>query len=281
MSRTSDTRGHEHVLDLAAPPAEVWKAITAAEELVRWFPLGASTRPGKGGEIVYRWGELVGRCRILEWSPPQHLRTTWMEAPEGGTAPEFPRTASAKPTERVPVVVDWFLDGRDGGTRLRLVHSGFGRDAQWDKEFDGTNRGWEFELRALQHYLARQRGKERRATWVRRATSHGPQQVWERFSQPGALFREVALDSLGAGDRFRFVRADGEVLAGRVLVNQAPLEFAGTLESHGDGMIRFGFEDCVGQPEAHVWLATWGGSQREFEVMEARWRAALSAAFAS
>ncbi len=270
-----ETRAHEHVLDIDARPEDVWKAITTPEELVRWFPMEAEVRPGKGGEIVCKWGELAGRCRILEWDPPRHLKTGWMEAPEPGGGAHGTPAGSPAP----PVCVDWFLEGRGGGTRLRVVHSGFGRGAQWDKEFDGTNRGWTFELQALKHYLERQRGKERRAFWVRRPTALAREAVWERFRKPGGVFRSVALDALGSGDRFRLERPDGEVLEGRVLVNAAPLEFAGTLESLGGGMIRFGFEDCMGGPEAHVWIATWGLPASEVAALERRWNAALEQAF--
>ena len=202
-----------------------------------------------------------------------------MEAPEGGTAPDFPRTGEPPADARSPVVVDWFLEARGGKTMLRVVHSGFGPDAKWDKEYDGTKRGWTFELQALKHYLEHHRGKERRATWLRRSTALAPAAVWQGFTKQGGVFREVALDSLGAGDRYRLVRTDGEVLEGRVLVNHAPLEFAGTLTSHGDGMIRFGFEDCVGGPEAHVWFATWGLTASEFAAIETRWKGALERAF--
>ena len=267
--KSSPTRAHEHALEIEATPQEVWKAITEAEELVRWFPLGAETKPGRDGEILYRWGELVGRCKILEWDPPRHLKTGWMEAP----ADQTPATPSAQ------VVVDWFLEGKGGKTELRLVHSGFGRDAQWDKEYDGTRRGWTFELQGLKHYLERQRGKERRAFWLRRPVSLDARAVWERFKQPGGVFCSVGLDALGAGDRYRFERADGEVLEGRVLVNAAPFEFAGTADNLGGGMVRFGFEDCLGGPEAHVWIATWGLPASQVEALESRWRAALEKAF--
>lgn len=281
MTEPSTPRSHEHVLEIDAPPEVVWKTITEAEELMRWFPLGAKVRPGKGGEILYRWGELEGRCRIREWQPPRHLRTGWMEAPADAKAPESPRSTAAPEATRAMLVVDWFLQAKGGGTVLRLVHSGFGPGAQWDKEFDGTQRGWTFELQALKHYLEHQRGKPRRATWARQATTLSPSAVWERFAKPGPVFREIALDSLGAGDRYRFVRADGEVLEGRVLVNHAPLEFAGTLTSHGDGMLRFGFEDCMGGPEAHVWLATWGLGTEEFARIENGFGKTLASAFGS
>jgi hypothetical protein len=194
-------------------------------------------------------------------------------------APDLPRS-TADETARAALAVDWFLEAKGGKTVLRLVHSGFQPDAPWDKEYDGTKRGWTFELQALKHYLEHQRGKERRAAWLRRATALEPAAVWERFTRPGPLFRKVALDSLGEGDPYRFERADGEALEGRVIVNRAPLEFAGTLTSHGDGMIRFGFEDCMGGPEAHVWLATWGLREQEFQALEQRWKEALTRAFA-
>ena len=265
--KDSPTRSHEHVLEIQATPDEVWKAITDPAEIARWFALQAETRPGKGGEIVYRWGEFVGRCPILEWKPPVQLRTGWLEAP-------------ATPAgEGSALVVDWFVERSGTKTVLRLVHSGFGPDARWDKEYDGTKRGWTFELQGLKHYLERQRGKDRRATWARQVTELSPAAVWERFSRPGRLFREVALDALGPGDRYRFVRVDGAVLEGRVLVNKAPLEFAGTLDGHAEGMLRFGFEDCLGAPEAHVWIATWDLGEREFAALETSWRELLAGAF--
>jgi uncharacterized protein YndB with AHSA1/START domain len=269
------TRSHEHRLTIHALPEDVWKAITSAEELVRWFPTGAEVTPGPGGEILYQWGELEGRCRILAWEPPKHLRTGWMEAPATAKAPDLPRSTAAHEAERAALAVDWFLEQDGKRTHLRLVHSGFAADAAWDKEFDGTRRGWTFELQALKHYLEHQRGKERRASWMRQAVTSAPAEVWQRFTRPGPVFRSVALDGLASGDRFRLERADGEVLAGRVLVNHAPFEFAGVLD---DGaMLRFGFEDCMGQPEAHVWLATWGLSAPEFARMESGWRSVLRA----
>ena len=65
-----------------------------------------------------------------------------------------------------------------------------------------------------------------------------------------------------------------------VSVHRGPLEFAGTLESHGGAMLRFGFEDCMGAPEAHVWYASWTQDEREFRAAESGWRNALERAFA-
>ncbi len=63
-------------------------------------------------------------------------------------------------------------------------------------------------------------------------------------------------------------------------MNRAPLEFAGTVDTLGGGMLCFGFEDCAGGPEAHVWLATWGVPDGDFDALEGRWRSTLERAFA-
>ena len=50
------TRSVEVALDIAAPADAVWKAITEADEMKRWFPLDAQAKPGIGGHIVRLWG---------------------------------------------------------------------------------------------------------------------------------------------------------------------------------------------------------------------------------
>jgi uncharacterized protein YndB with AHSA1/START domain len=41
----------EKQIDIASSAESVWKALTNAEELKRWFPLEARVEPGKGGKI--------------------------------------------------------------------------------------------------------------------------------------------------------------------------------------------------------------------------------------
>ena len=38
-------------IDVTAPASEVWKALTNADELRRWFPLEARVMPGVGGKV--------------------------------------------------------------------------------------------------------------------------------------------------------------------------------------------------------------------------------------
>ncbi len=268
----TETRSHQHELTLDASPETVWRAITVPAELTRWFPLEADAKPGAGGSLTYGWGpDLVGVCRIETWEPPRHLRTSWMEA----TLP-----ADATEVERQQLAVDWFIEGRGGRTVLRLVHSGFGRDARWDEEFDATRRGWAFELGSLQHYLERHRGRSRRAFWLRQPVALSAAETWRRLTAPKGLVREGWNGSLAPGDRYRFVLSSGDEVAGVVQIHTPPTDFAGTAETHQDGLFRLGFESCLGGPEAHVWLSTWGVEAAAVDALEGRWRAALAQAFA-
>jgi uncharacterized protein YndB with AHSA1/START domain len=46
----------EKEIEIAVPIEEVWKALTDANELARWFPLEARVTPGLGGKIFVSWG---------------------------------------------------------------------------------------------------------------------------------------------------------------------------------------------------------------------------------
>lgn len=266
---TTATRSHEHEFEIDAPPEKVWNALTTAEELVHWFPLDAAARPGVGGSITYGWGpEFSGNARILVWEPPQHLRTSWMET----TLP-----AELSEAGRQQVAVDYFLEGKGGKTVLRLVHSGFGPDARWDEEYHSTRRGWPFELASLKHYLEHHAGTKRRAFWLRQSVALSAAQVWAKITAPGGLVREGWNAALRAGDAYRIVLAGGDVVEGRVLIHTPPTDFAGSAENLKSGLFRFGFETCMGGPEAHLWLSTWGVEAEQVAALETRWRGLLAA----
>jgi hypothetical protein len=177
-------------------------------------------------------------------------------------------------------MVDWFLEGRGGRTVLRLVHSGFGHDARWDEEYEGTRRGWSFELESLKHYLERHAGQRRRAFWLRRKVDDDAQRVWQRLAGPGGFVETGDLAGLSPGDPYDVVLASGDRLTGSVRLNVPPTDFAGTSKTHNDGLFRFAFETSLGQPEAHVWLSVWDATPAEIGKLEGRFQHALDKCFA-
>jgi uncharacterized protein YndB with AHSA1/START domain len=262
----TQTRQHQHVLEIAASPEDVWKTITEAAELVRWFPLQAEVLPQAGGHITYAWGDLVGRCSILEWHPVSHLKTSWMQAPSTGA-------------ESSAVAVDWFLEGSGGKTRLRLVHSGFGAGAEWDEEFNGTNRGWKFELYSLKHYLENHRGTPRRSFWLRRDVAAAAPETWERFVSRLAPGRQFAAAEVGQSLRISF--SSGDVAEGTLLCWAPPNEVSMTAENWNRGLLRLGIENCGAGPQALIWVSLWDVPEEQAAALRERFETALDQAVAA
>jgi uncharacterized protein YndB with AHSA1/START domain len=269
MSTDSRTRSHEHIVTIDASPEAVWKAITDGGELTNWFPTEAEVKAGQGGTIRMGWGpELSGLLQIQVWEPGRHLRTTWME-------PEEPAESTGQPTEgsamalydrdneaRRRLAVDWHLEAKGGKTVLRLVHSGFSTSEEWDDEYDGTNRGWNYELGSLRHYLENHAGRSRTLTWIRTPTKFSANEVWQRFMSPEGLLREGKVESLGAGDRYAIQLAGGDRWEGVIHNQLPPHELSGTIANLENSLFRIGFETCFAEPEALLWIASWDSSHQ-------------------
>lgn len=276
------TRSVEMKIEIEAPPDEVWKALTEADELTRWFPLNAETTPGEGGKILLDWGEgLGGTNKISVWKPNQHLQTTFMEPAEtmmeeiGGTKAELLASEEAK-----AMVMDYHLEGAGGRTVLRLVHSGISADDRWDDEYDGYRRGWAFQLRSLRTYLERHKGRNRAATWIRQPVSCSFQEAWDRLVGPEGLLAEGSLDSPSEGDRYSVTTVHGDRLQGTVQCYDPPGQFSGTIENRKDSLLLVATENCGG-PQASVWISSWRHSQEEVDAWGEKWRKTLAGLFAA
>lgn len=136
----------------------------------------------------------------------------------------WPGAHAADPA--VGVAVDYHLEGEDGGTRLRLVHTGFSADAEWEDEFDAHRRGWSFELRSLHHH----RGARRHMIKAQTPLTVSHEEAWARMLGPRGLAREGSLDGLGEGDRYAVTVATGDGLEGEVRLSFPPTDFAATVE---------------------------------------------------
>jgi len=122
------TRSVTCAIEIDAVPAEVWRALTEARELERWFPLEARVEPGEGGSIHMSWrNEYAGSSNIVAWEPERLLRTTWGFEGEGpGGAVQF---------------TDYRIEGSGGRTLVRVVTSGFPDSHDWDDWFESTHHG--------------------------------------------------------------------------------------------------------------------------------------------
>ena len=237
--KSSPTRSIERTIEINAPAEKVWKALTDAQELMRWFPLDARVTPGKGGTIYFSWGPpYQGSNEIQIWEQNRHLRIAdnWSEHSQGEKVQETEKDIPAQ------VAMDFELENAGSKTILRLVHSGFGADTDWEDEFDATSRGWIFELNNLKHYLENHEGSTRQVIWARTLLMNTREEVWMRIMSREGFLQEGSIEGLRQGDSYSIKTAGGFELKGRVILNKPPVEFYGTVESFNNAIFCFRIE---------------------------------------
>ncbi|HEX7727450.1 MAG TPA: SRPBCC domain-containing protein [Terracidiphilus sp.] len=110
---------------LAHPPEKVWRALTESQLLAQWL-MNNDFRPSVGDKFQFRsqpvpnWSGIID-CEVLIVEPLRRLSYTW------GTL-------------GIDTAVLWILTPAEGGTLLRMEHSGFAPDQ--NANYTGANYGW-------------------------------------------------------------------------------------------------------------------------------------------
>jgi uncharacterized protein YndB with AHSA1/START domain len=128
----------EIVVDEVFPhtPETIWKVLTTGELINRWLMPTTGWEPVKGTHFSFptkpdgEWDGVI-RCQVLEVTPNERLVYTWKSGYE----------TNAGYVSRLDTIVTWTLTRSDGGTRLRLVHSGFVMPKN-ASVFQNINEGW-------------------------------------------------------------------------------------------------------------------------------------------
>lgn len=265
----SDTRAFEMTLEIAVPADAVWQAITTADELVRWFPTKADVTPGRGGRWLISWdGNWPWNTGIEIWEPNRHLRLFDREA--------RPYDADGKAVDPsvapLPIAIDWHLEARGGSTSLRLVHSGFGRGASWDDEYEGVRVGWQMELNGLKHYLERHRGRDRRVAWIRTVVPASPDAIVPRLVGRDGILRET---TLRPGDRCATTLSTGDRIEGAVVLAIPDRGVQMTVDGWNSALFRLWVDRTGTDTAVNAWLSAYDVDERIVTDFEARMRAAI------
>jgi uncharacterized protein YndB with AHSA1/START domain len=118
-------------------PEMIWKTLTSGDLMGRWLhmtPTGFAAV--KGTRFTYQttpagaWDGVI-HCQVLEVIPNQRLAYAW----KGG------HEANAGYGSRLDTVVTFTLSRVEGGTRLRVVHSGFALPKN-EMAFKNMSGGW-------------------------------------------------------------------------------------------------------------------------------------------
>ena len=108
----------ERETTIHAPVERVWALLTEPEHINGWFTdAGAEIDLRPGGAFLLRWEEHgTVHARVEAVEPPHRFAYRWTahHAAEG-----------ARPADGNSTLVEFTLTPEDGGTRLRVVESGF------------------------------------------------------------------------------------------------------------------------------------------------------------
>jgi len=138
-SDTQDSNTQAIVVEEVFPhaPETIWKTLTSGELMGRWLhmmPVGFAAV--KGTRFTYQttpagaWDGVI-HCQVLEAIPNESLAYSWQGGHEGNVGYG----------SRLDTVVTFTLARVEGGTRLRVVHSGFALPSN-DTAFRNMSGGW-------------------------------------------------------------------------------------------------------------------------------------------
>ena len=137
----------EREVMIAAPIERVWAVVTQPEHVGSWFgDAGAEIDLRPGGAIIIRWKEYGTGYGIVERVEPPRV-FAWRGALIGHT--------EVRPDNST--LVEFTLTAEHGGTRLRVVESGFHTLAipreEAAKQAEGNVEGWRIKTAELAAYV--------------------------------------------------------------------------------------------------------------------------------
>lgn len=141
MSETLDTKSIVVERTLAHPPEKVWRALTSSALIAQWL-MSNDFEPRLGHRFNFRatpipnmWNGVTD-CEVLEVDEPRRLAYRW-------------NASGDEAADGLKSVVTWTLTPADGGTHVRMEHTGFrpqdegGRQAMgggWPRIVEGLGR---------------------------------------------------------------------------------------------------------------------------------------------
>ena len=118
-------------------PETIWKTLTTGDLIGRWLMKPTGFEPVKGARFTFQttpagpWDGVI-RCEVLEVIRDHRFYFSW----KGGDE------SNAQYGSRLDTIVTLSLAKVDGGTKLRLVHSGFVMPKN-ETAFRNMSGGWQ------------------------------------------------------------------------------------------------------------------------------------------
>jgi uncharacterized protein YndB with AHSA1/START domain len=141
----------ERVIELKASPARVWRALVDHEEFGQWFGVKLQSPFVVGqatcGNITYPGYEhIVMEVVVRSMEPQKRFAFTWHP---------YAIDANTDYSKEEPTLVEFTLEKSNGGTRLTVTESGFGKIPAWrrDEAFRMNSGGWTEQIKNIHAHL--------------------------------------------------------------------------------------------------------------------------------
>jgi uncharacterized protein YndB with AHSA1/START domain len=141
----------EKSVEIKAPVSRVWRALTDHTEFAQWFRVkldhpfvaGAVTR---GNVTSAGYEHLKFEVTVTAKEPERYFAFTWHP---------FPIDPNEDYSKEVPTLVEFTLEPINGGTRLRVVESGFDKIPAHRRAeaFRMNEGGWAVQVKNIAAYV--------------------------------------------------------------------------------------------------------------------------------
>lgn len=198
----SGRRSVQTEVEVPGTPETVWEAIATGPGISSWF-VPAEVDGRVGGKTVCHFGPgdtMDSVATITEWQPPHRFSAETEEGP--GT-----------------VATEWIVEAKSGDTcTVRVVHSWFAENDDWDNQFEGHAEGWLSFFKILRFYLEHFPGEASALIQLAAQSSDRVSAAFERLMGPLGI---------GRGSEGQAVDVKAPELAGDVLeVQDTPEGFS-------------------------------------------------------
>jgi uncharacterized protein YndB with AHSA1/START domain len=248
MSENEPLRRLELQIDVDAPLAEAWKAITTGPGLASWFaPIAEVSGQGAGATVTNGWSpEMMMSHTVGAWEPMKHV--SWIDK-------------SGWPGPGTSLVCDYTLSTEKGKTRIRLVQSAFGPSDAWDDLFDGMEVGWRYFLYNLRIYLEKHPGRARHLISERLPVAVPRRKFWEHLLSGAAGLVRGGTGAVQAGETLQLELSDADPVRGVVEVLVQGRGLGLRLPELSDALLFIELEGKSDEFHVGYWLSVYDPAQ--------------------
>ena len=177
--------------EVPGTPEEVWQAIATGPGITAWFVPTQLEERAKGSMVLDFGPGMESKAEIQEWAPPRRFTAENKD----GMGPGAPTMAT-----------EWTVEARAGGTcRVRVVHSWFANTDDWDRQYEGVEKGWPAFFRILKRYLTHFRGQACTQIQLMAFAPGSKEEAWAKLTQSiGLAGADVGRSAQSSGDAPRF-----------------------------------------------------------------------------